>query len=161
MESLDQTRQAIGLAMGRIPSGCSILTVSHGGRATGTLVSWVQQASFEPPAITVAVKRGRPVAGLVDGSKRFLLNVIGEDPAPMFKQFGRGLGLEEDAFAGLAVEQTEFGPLLRGCIAHLGCRLMQVAAVGDHDLYIAEVAAGASALGSKPYVHLRHSGLSY
>ena len=47
---------AIGPVLGRTPSGVFILTASSGdGQETGMLASWVQQASFDPPAITVAV----------------------------------------------------------------------------------------------------------
>ena len=97
----------------------------------------------------------------MEGSKRFMLNVIGEDPTAMFRHFGRGFTLDEDAFAGLQTMPTEYGQMIDGCIAHLGCRVIQKIAVGDHDLYVAEVVAGASVNGAKPYTHLRTTGLSY
>ena len=153
-------RESIGAAMGRIPSGCCILTVEHAGQRTGVLVSWVQQAAFEPLSISVCVKKGRPAVELMERARRFLLNVVGEDPAAMFRHFGRGFGPEEDAFAGIRTEATAFGPLLPECIAHLGCELTQSLDVGDHLLYIASVIAGAGG-GNQPYVHLRKSGLSY
>ena len=153
--------EAIGLAIGRIPSGCSILTVQHAGRSTGMLVSWVQQVAFNPPSVCVGVKQGRPAAMLIEGSKRFVLNVVGEDPKPMFKRFGKGFSLEQDAFAGLPTEPSEFGPIITECIAQLGCRVTQKVTVGDHDLYIAEVCNARAPSGAKPYVHLRNNGLSY
>jgi len=158
---LDKDRDRIGMAMGTVPSGCSIFTVEHAGRSSGVLVSWVQQAAFEPPSISVCVKRGRPIVELIEASKRFMLNVIGEDPTAMFRHFGRGFTLDEDAFAGLQTTPTDFGPMIDGCIAHLGCRVNQKVAVGDHDLYVAEVVAAASVNGAKPYTHLRSTGLSY
>jgi len=154
-------RDNIGAAIGRIPSGCSILTVEHEGRSTGVLVSWVQQAAFEPPSVTVCLKQGRSAGELVDRSKRFLLNVIGHDPNAMFKHFGKGFSLDEDAFAGLAVRRTDFGPLLESCIAHLGCEVRDTVAVGDHHLYVAEVRAANVTAGATPYTHLRKSGLTY
>ncbi len=161
MRGLETVGEEIGLALGRIPSGCSILSVQHGGRATAVLVSWVQQAAFDPPCLTVCIKRGRPAAPLIDASKRFLLNVVGEDPTPMFRRFAKGFTLGEDAFAGLHVEPTEFGPLILECIAHLGCRVLHKASVGDHDVYAAEIAAAHALDGARPYVHLRSTGLSY
>jgi len=100
MSGLNADREAIGAALGRIPSGCSVLTVESGGRSTGLLVSWVQQASFDPPCITVCIKRGRAAQELLELSNRFLLNVVGEDRTPMFRQFAKGFSLDEDAFAG-------------------------------------------------------------
>lgn len=153
--------ESLGTAIGRVPSGCSILTVEHAGRSTGMLVSWVQQAAFSPPSISVGVKRGRPAGSLIDGSRKFVLNVVGEDPKPMFKRFGKGFSLEEDAFAGLTIEASEFGPLIPECIAQLGCRVVEKVAVGDHDLYVAEVVAARGDATVKPYVHIRGNGLSY
>jgi flavin reductase (DIM6/NTAB) family NADH-FMN oxidoreductase RutF len=58
----------------------------------------------------------------------------------------------------LVLERSEG---IEGCIAYLGCRVTQRIAVGDHDLYVAEVVAGASVNGAQPYTHLRTTGLSY
>jgi flavin reductase (DIM6/NTAB) family NADH-FMN oxidoreductase RutF len=152
---------AIGAAMGRIPSGCAILTVQYAARATGVLVSWIQQASFEPLSVSVCLRTGRPAAELIEGAGRFLLNLVGEDPKAMFRHFGRGFSLEENAFEGIETEPSPYGAKLAGCIAHLGCQVQQKIAVGDHDLYVATVVQGAALEGARPYVHLRNSGLSY
>ncbi len=160
---MKEDRNDIGSAIGRIPSGCSILTVQHGNRATGLLVSWVQQAAFDPPSITVCVKGGRPALEMIDGAGCFVLNVIGADPRVWFKHFGKGFALDEDAFLGLIVEQTALGPLLTDCIAHLGCRVRDKLSIGDHELYAAEVvsARAPESPDAAPHVHIRKSGLSY
>lgn len=159
--SLDETPESIGAALGRIPSGCSILTVEYRGRSTGVLVSWVQQAAFEPLALTVCLRQGRPAGRLLAASKRFLLNVLGEDPAPLFKHFARGFALEENAFGGLDICPTEYGPMIAGCVAYLGCTVRDTVSAGDHDVYVAEVEAGEVQGGARPYVHTRKSGLTY
>lgn len=159
--AVDVEIDTIGLAIGRIPSGCSILTAVQNGRSTGLLVSWVQQASFDPPMLSVCMKRGRPATELVDASKRFLLNIIGDDPSEMFKHFGKGYALDEDAFVGLGVRETDFGPLIETCIAHVGCEVIDRSDVGDHILYVGEAVAGGVVDGASPYVHLRKSGSSY
>ncbi len=152
---------AIGRGIARIPSGCSILTVTHGDRSTGMLVSWVQQAAFVPPAISVCVKDGRPPNQLIDAAGRFVLNVIGQDPAPLFKHFGKGFSLEEDAFDGVESDSSPFGPTLRSAVAHLGCAVTDKVTVGDHILYVATVETADAAADVKPFVHLRKNGLSY
>ena len=153
--------EQIGTALGRVASGCFILTTTHDDRATGVLVSWVQQASFDPPALTVCLKHERPARELVDSSKRFLLNVLGEEASELFRHFGKGFASDEDAFAGLETEQTDFGPLLTGCIAHLACRVTDKIKVGDHVLYVGEVVAARAAGEAKPYMHTRRNGLGY
>lgn len=153
--------EEIGAALGRITSGCFILTTSHADRATGVLVSWVQQASFDPPIVTVCLKHGRPVVDVVEASERFLINVLAEDASALFGHFGKGFGPQEDAFAGLTTEPTEFGPLLNSCIAHLGCRVIGKTEAGDHILYLGEVLSASGDDQAKPYIHTRRSGLGY
>ena len=158
---LDSNEPTIAAAIAQIPSGCSILTVEHEGQATGVLVSWVQQASFKPLMISICLREGRPAFNLVQSSKHFLLNVLGDNASAMFRHFGRGFALEDDAFAGLNTESTEFGRLLCDCPAQLACRLIQSVPSGDHTLIIAEVVAGRVQPGSKPYTHIRRSALNY
>lgn len=169
----------MGAAIGRIPSGLAILTSAHGSRSTGMLASWYQQCSFEPLMITVAVRRPRPVQTLMEASSVFALNLLGEEGAPaMLKHFAKGFALDEDAFAGLAVSASAHGPMLSAALAVLGCSIRTKLALGDHDLYVAEVvdAAGPNAISAEaaaskavtgaarpaaPYVHVRKTGLSY
>ncbi len=159
--AIGAVRDMIGAAIACIPSGCCILTVRHGDRSTGMLVSWVQQASFEPPSIVVAIKRGRPAATLIDESGRFILNVIGEDPTALFRHFGKGFAPEDNAFRGIEILLHECGVLLKESPAHLACRVTQKVTVGDHELYVAEVVEGGAHESFRPYVHIRNSGFSY
>src|SRR4051812_36801885 len=63
-------------ALGRVPSGLYILTACRDGKATGMLASWVQQAGFDPPMVTVAVNRDRYVGDWIAHSGRFALNQV-------------------------------------------------------------------------------------
>jgi hypothetical protein len=46
--------------LGRVPSGVFILAIAGpDGQKTGLLASWVQQASFNPPQVTVAINKSR------------------------------------------------------------------------------------------------------
>lgn len=125
------------------------------------LASWVQQAAFDPPTVTVCLKRGRAASPLVDAAGRFVLNAVGDPPTKLFKHFGKGFAPDEDAFAGLTVAPSDFGPVLADGIVAMGCEIRQKVTVGDHDLYVAEVRCGSSTDGAKPYVHIRTTGLSY
>lgn len=152
---------AIARGIGRIPSGCAILTARHGGRRTGMLASWVQQVAFEPPMITVSVKRGRPIGELIDASGQFVVNVLGENPAAMFKHFGAGFAPTEDAFAGVEAKDVPGGVEIADQVARLSARVHKKVEAGDHDLYIAEVTEAAAPELLPPYVHIRKNGLSY
>jgi flavin reductase (DIM6/NTAB) family NADH-FMN oxidoreductase RutF len=51
--------------MGRIVGSLSIVTCKDGDAESAMLASWISQASFEPPGLTVAVKRDRAAESLL------------------------------------------------------------------------------------------------
>jgi flavin reductase (DIM6/NTAB) family NADH-FMN oxidoreductase RutF len=157
----DQARDRVSKAIGRIPSGCSILTARAGGRRTGMLASWVQQAGFDPPTLSVAVKKGRPIERLIDDSRTFILNVLGENPLPMFKHFGRGFSPEDDAFAGIGATDVTDGVVIEDRVGWISAKVREKVDAGDHWLYIGEVIDADCQADANPYVHLRKNGLNY
>src|SRR4051812_19559627 len=93
--------------LGRLPSGLFILTARNGPCETGMLVSWVQQCSFEPPQVTVAVRLGRDVLAWLTGGACFTLNLLADGQNQFIGHFGKGFALDEPAFTGLNVERGE------------------------------------------------------
>ena len=59
--SVSMRDKELGSALGRIPSGLFILTVGQGEAETGMLASWVQQCSFDPPRVSVAIQPQREI----------------------------------------------------------------------------------------------------
>src|SRR5262245_41503061 len=116
----DEPQTELSRVLGQIPSGVSILTARAGKQSTGMLASWVQQAGFEPPTITVAVKKGRPIESIMATSGHFVLNLLSEDRSQMFKHFGKGFAPDEPAFTGLAVHDVAQGVVIDVCLSHLG-----------------------------------------
>jgi flavin reductase (DIM6/NTAB) family NADH-FMN oxidoreductase RutF len=153
--------KGIAAAIGRIPSGCAILTAKTASRRTGMLASWIQQAAFEPPMISVAVRKGRFIESLIDESGAFVVNLLGDSPAAMFKHFGKGFGPDDDAFAGLPVTDHAAGVIIPGRIAWLACGVRARHDAGDHWLYLGEIIEAEAQEAAMPYVHLRKNGLSY
>ena len=88
--ALDETtRDVLAKVLGKTPSGLHILIAGDGqGKTTGMLASWVQQASFEPPAVTVAVNKKRYINDWLAQHPRVVLNLIGEKQNEFLKQFG-------------------------------------------------------------------------
>lgn len=153
--------ERIATALGRIPSGLAILTAAHDGRSTGMLASWIQQASFDPLMVSVCVKRDRPIETLIDGSGRFVLNIVGADDKGALKHFGKGFGPDENAFEGQAAAEHESGVILESAIAHVMCTVSAKVAAGDHHLYLGEAQDGAAVAEAQPFVHVRKSAVCY
>ena len=148
--------------LGRVASGLFILTIRHQQHETGMLASWVMQAGFEPPMISVAVRQGRPVCKWLDAGEAFVLNMLGEDQKKMLSHFGRGFAPDEPAFTGIELRRTADGlPVLADALGHLECRPKKHVDSGDHRIFLAEVTAGTIAAEGQPYVHIRKSGARY
>jgi flavin reductase (DIM6/NTAB) family NADH-FMN oxidoreductase RutF len=150
-------------ALGRIPSGLYVLTVRHGERATGMLASWVQQAGFEPPMITVAVARKRYVADWVAAARRFTLNQLPQGSKALIRHFGRGFEADAEAFHGVALrEEDQRGPILAAALAYLDADVVGEISSGDHRIFLARVAAGALfEPDAEPLLHVRANGSHY
>ena len=149
-------------ALGRVASGIFILTVGQGDRATGMLASWVMQAGFEPPMVSVAVKTGRYVEEWLTAGEPFLLNIVAEKQFGLLKHFGSGFDIGEPAFEGLETTKSECGvPALAECLGYLECEPVSHADSSDHRIFLAEVVDGKLLSEAPPMVHLRKSGGKY
>jgi flavin reductase (DIM6/NTAB) family NADH-FMN oxidoreductase RutF len=157
------TNSALGQALGRIPSGLYILTVEHGDRSTGMLASWVQQAGFEPPILTVGIRRDRYVADWVAESGRFTLSQLAVGSKALIRHFGRGFEPDAPAFEGVALRHdARGGPVLAGAMAFLDAEVAGELAAGDHRIFVARVRDGAVLKpDAEPLLHVRANGFHY
>jgi flavin reductase (DIM6/NTAB) family NADH-FMN oxidoreductase RutF len=148
--------------MGRIPSGLFVLTLSRGDIETGMLASWVQQSSFQPPLISLAINPKRDLAGLLTAESLFTLNILEDTQTDMIVHFGRGFALNEPAFTDLDVIRGQSnGPILAEALAFLTCQVKSRHPAGDHDLFVAQVIDGRMLDEGHPMVHVRKSGAHY
>ena len=154
--------EPMAAALGRIPSGLFVLTVQRGDIETGMLASWVQQCSFNPPLISLAINPKRDVAGLLTPDSLFTLNILEDTQTDMIVHFGRGFPLNEPAFTELEVIRGQSnGPILAESLAFLTCQVKSSHSAGDHDLFIAQVIDGRMLDEGHPMVHVRKSGSHY
>jgi len=157
-----QQDKQLAAALGRIPSGLFILTIKQGSVETGLLASWVQQCSFDPPMVSIAIQPNRPVAALLKEGAPFTLNLLEEGQTDMIAHFGKGFAPEEDAFVGLEVERGgPGGPVIKESLAVLECEMKTRVKGGDHDLFLAEIRAGRLFDEGRPMVHIRKNGFHY
>lgn len=154
---------ALGAALGRLPSGIFILTTRLGPTATGMLSSWVQQAAFEPPMLTAAVAKGRPVEQAILESGRFTLNQVARGQKALLRHFGRGFPPGVEAFDGIAIaHESAGGPILADALAWLDAEVVTDFEAGDHRLFLARVLDGALLNESaEPMLHVRRHGFHY
>ena len=113
----DGVTKAIGSILGRTPSGLFVVTAADAsGRETGMLASWVQQASFDPPMMTVALNRKRYLNAWLEESPRLAISFLGESHRDLLKHFAAGFAPDEPAFVGVDIARGATGlPLLARC----------------------------------------------
>ncbi len=149
-------------ALGRVPSGIFILTAGTGDRATGMLTSWVMQAGFDPPTVSVALNLSRHVCDWITSGEPFVLNIVTENQVELLKHFGKGFDPDEAAFEGLSIRHCARGvPVLEDCLGHLECEPTEHVDSGDHRVFLARVVRGALANDASPMIHVRKSGRGY
>ena len=160
------SKETIGPVLGRIPSGISILVAGDGtGRETGMLASWVQQVSFDPPMVTVAVNRKRYLNDWLKTDSPVVLNLLAEGDGRFLKHFGKGFEPDVPAFEGLNLNRAENGlPTLADAMGSLEGKIVSRTEAGDHFVYVVGITngtAGESLEESKPFVHIRKNGFGY
>ncbi len=166
MKSLDGE---VDKALGRISGGLYIVTASQGDQSNdrrGAMVaSWVTQASFNPPGITVAVAKDRAIEALMQVGDRFVLNVLREDNfQPLLRHFLKRFPPGADRFEGVNILENvaKGGPILAGALAYLSCCVEKRLEGPDHWIVYAVVEQGnISDTDVRTAVHHRKVGNHY
>jgi len=155
---------AVAAALGRIPSGLFIVTWRSGEADRSMLASWVMQAGFEPPLVSVAVGTGRDLLAAVRGGAAFAVSVLADSQRSLLGRFGKAPADGVDPFAGLAIRRTPAGiAVLADAAGWLECRPVGEAAAAnaDHVVVLGRVEAAGGEPDTPSLVHLRRSGLKY
>jgi flavin reductase (DIM6/NTAB) family NADH-FMN oxidoreductase RutF len=159
---IDDPKRSLGAALGRVPSGIFIVTVRKRGQETAMLASWLQQCSFEPPRVTLAVQPGREIVGLLTSEATIAINILEASQTDMIAHFGKGFPIGADAFDGIEVLREDGkAPVLAEALAVLEGKLVDRFRAGDHDLFVVEIGAGRVLDEGQPMVHIRKHGFHY
>lgn len=151
LQETESVREQITPALGAIPAGIHILICD----TDYMVVSWVQQAGFEPPTVSVALNKERPINVMIMEGKPFILNLIAEEDMKLCKPF---FSNDTQAIKGL----VETGGVIKGAMSYLKCRYQSRASSGDHEIVIAEVIGGKMLQDKKkPFIHIRKNGFQY
>ncbi len=161
MDSILAGEDGLKAALGRIPSGLFAAGAVIDGRRMGMLCSFVEQAGFEPPMISIALGVDRPLRQHLADGGHFSLNILGAEDKKLLAAFASGR--EEDPFAAFPLVDNAQGlPELADALAWLACRPVGSMPAGDHVVFVAEVLAGClHREGREPMIRLRKNGLSY
>ncbi len=154
-------RHRVGPALGRVSSGLYIVTGQLDGEPLGMLCSFIEQASFAPPMLTLALRPDRRIAQALHESGRIGINVLGEDNQDLMRPFANPKNA--DPFAGISVEPEPADlPRLSGALAFLAATLRGTLEAGDHQVHLLEITDGCLQNPSgRPMFRVRRDGFQY
>ena len=160
MKSIDSN---LDKALGRLSGGLYVVTARDGEglerRQSAMVASWVSQASFSPPGITVAVAKDRAIESFMQVGRYFVVNILREDNYQnMFRHFLKRFAPGADRFAEVDIIENiaKGGPVLTESLAFLDCKVISRLETPDHWIIYGIVENGnVSDLSCKTAVHHR------
>ncbi len=161
MKSLDAD---LDKALGRLSGGLYIITAQRGDVKSAMLASWVNQASFKPLGLTIAVAKDRAIESLMQVGDKFVLNTLEEgNYQRLMNHFLKRFRPGADRFEGVKTQPAENGaPILTDALSYVECEVSSRMDAGDHWIVYSTVYAGKV---SKPdaltAVHHRKVGNHY
>jgi flavorubredoxin/flavin reductase (DIM6/NTAB) family NADH-FMN oxidoreductase RutF len=156
----DRVEQAVGRLVGSL----TIVTTQQGDLSGAMLASWVSQATFNPPGLTIAVAKDRAIESLMHKDGKFVLNILEQGKhIPLMKQFLKPFAPGENRFVGINTETATNGcPILTDSLAYLECNVQNRMECGDHWLIYATIDSGkVFNPNGVTAIHHRKSGTHY
>lgn len=154
--------QAKSDLLGKIPYGLYVIAANAGDDRGAMLVTWVMQASFEPPLVAVAMQNTSHTYAVVKRSGVFAINFLPDEQRKLAGRFGQEhakVGDKLQKYAHHAGPATG-SPILEDAIGYLECRVREWLSGGDHDIALAEIVE-AGAGNDIPLMTTASSGMGY
>ena len=141
-------------AMRAWASGVTIVTASHAGEQHGMTVNSFTSVALEPPLIIISLQAGSRTQVLISQANAFAVTILADDQQDISDRFAGRVPDAEDRLAGLETETLDTGaPFVKGGLAYLDCRVMQIIPVGSSTLFLAEVMAARGNGEGQPLVY--------
>lgn len=133
----ENTRKSI---LRKFTYGLYILTSCFEDDITAATVTWVTQASFDPPRICVGIRRDSHSHTVVKQSGKFILHLPSEDQKSVASAFFKKTEMKNGKINGLSYKLAESGiPILDDLPAYLICEVVNQMDGGDHTIFLATV----------------------
>jgi len=131
-------------AVGRIVGSVCVVSAKQGDVSTGMLGTWVSQATFNPPGLTVAIAKDRAIESLMYPGSKFALNILEEgNHLEYTKHFRKSFAPGEDRFTNFSTTVADNGcTILTDALAYVECSVNERMECGDHWVVYATVDNG-------------------
>ncbi len=115
------------------------------GKPNIITLAWSMPVSRDPPIVAISIAPKRYSHKLIEETKEFVINIPTISILRQTFYCGKTSGRDVDKFkeSGLtpAPAKKVKVPIIRECVAHLECKLLNQFEIGDHTLFVGEVIA--------------------
>jgi len=129
-------------ALGRFATGVSVITVAHQDHVHGMTANAFMSVSLHPPLVLISIGQKAQMYKLLALDTLYGISLLSDDQEGLSRHFG-GCPLDR---LDITFIKEKGVPLLKGAIAHVVARVVDVHQAGDHTLFIGEV----------EYLHVGH-----
>ena len=140
--------------------GVYILSSVIEGEYCVSTITWASQASFEPPMISVCIKRNSASYEIVKKRGEFILHLLGDNQKELASTFFKPTIFENEKLNGQEFSLANNLPLLKDIPAYIQCKVVEILEHGDHTLFLAQVVDAKINNDSDP-LELRKTGWTY
>ncbi len=159
---MSENQEILGAAIGCIPSGMFVVTTTQDEKHGVMLASWVQQAGFVPPTVTIAVAKGRHISELLTIGSSVVVNILEKGQGKLVGHFAKSFEPDINPFAGVNTAIAPSGQTyLQEALAYLDATVTQIVDAGDHNLVLAQINGGEKLGDGESATHTRKNGFKY
>lgn len=133
-------------ALRQIASPVAIVTAANKGDVGGLTATTFCSVSSDPPTFLVCLNKGSAVAGLIDASGQFAVNLLADEQHAIARSFSGSESTSAALFGKSGWSSlVSDAPVLDDAVACLDCDVETRVEAGSHNLYLGRVRAIATA----------------
>lgn len=135
--------QAKKTMLRKIPHGLYICGVKDGEELNGFTVSWLMQASFEPPLVVNCVKNDSISHEMIEKSGKFAISFLEDGQKDLAAKFFKPKRRVGNKFEDVEFYEGEATgcPIIKDSLGYIECRVVEAVKKGDHTVFVGEVIA--------------------
>lgn len=145
----------------KITYGVYIIAVESKDNYSAATITWVSQASFEPPMLMIGLKKSSNTYKMVIESGKFSINILNETQKNMAASFFKDTKYENEKLNGCDIKKGMTNvPVFSDVNSFLECELVKLIEAGDHDIIVAEI-KNAENISDQEVLNLKSTGWNY
>jgi flavin reductase (DIM6/NTAB) family NADH-FMN oxidoreductase RutF len=134
----DELRETFKRALRRFPAAVSVITSADQDRRHGMTATAVTSLSLDPPSLIVCINQATLLHDIMLLARRFCVNVLRRDQAPLSSAFSGALPAEERFGLGDWKTSAEGVTYLADAQINIFCKKAAAVPYGTHTIFIGE-----------------------